>query len=105
MAKHHLASREDAVAEHGEPVGLALHDVQAAELLLDLSDDRVDDAVEERFLVGDVVVERHRLDAELVGEVAHRERLDALLVGECDGSAQHPVLAQGNAGLCAWLGF
>ena len=36
------------------------------------------------LLAGDVVVERHRLDAELVGELAHRQRLEPAAVGEGD---------------------
>ena len=37
------------------------------------------------LLVGDVVVERHRARAELVGELAHRQRLDPVAIGERDG--------------------
>ena len=44
---------------------------------LDLAEDDVDHAVEELVLVGDVLVERHRHDAELLREAAHAERLRA----------------------------
>ena len=40
-------------------------------------EDDVDDAVEDLFLVGNVVVQRHGLDAQLVSERAYRERADA----------------------------
>ena len=60
----------------------------------DLARDEVDDARQDLVLVGDVVVERHRLDSALPGEPAHAERLDAAFVGEDDGSAQHTLLAQ-----------
>ena len=58
---------------------------------LDLAEDDVDHPVEEVVLVGDVVVERHRLDAELLGELAHRELLRPALVGQRDRGAQHPL--------------
>ena len=62
-------------------------------------DDEVDDAVHEVALVGDVVVQRHRFDAELTGELAHRERFDPALIGEADGGVQHTLPAEGDAGL------
>ena len=71
----------------------------------DLADDDLDDAVQDRILVGDVVVERHRLDAELVGEVAHRQRVDAARVGEFDGRAQHPLPGQGHTALLGGIGL
>jgi hypothetical protein len=49
---------------------------------LDLAEDQVDHAVEQVVLVRDVVVERHRLHAELLGDVAHRELRRATLVGQ-----------------------
>jgi hypothetical protein len=41
---------------------------------LDLAEDDIDDAVEDLALVGDVVVDRHRCDAEFCGERADRKR-------------------------------
>ena len=64
---------------------------------VDLAEDQVDHAVEDVVLVGDVVVERHRLDAELLREPAHRERADALRVGQRDGGGQRPLPAEGRA--------
>ena len=49
-------------------------------------------------LLRDVVVERHRLDAELFAELAHAQRLDAGLVGQRERGAQHPLAAQRDAG-------
>ena len=64
----------------------------------------VDHAVEELVLVGDVVVERHRLDPERFAELAHAERRDPALVGERDGDAEHPLAGQRDAGLGGGLG-
>ena len=65
---------------------------------VDLAEDEIDDAVEDLVLVGDVVVERHRLDAELA---AASERIVSAPtpagVGDRDGSAQHPFAAERNA--------
>jgi hypothetical protein len=70
---------------------------------LDLAEDQVDHAVEQVLLVGDVVVQGHRLDPHRLGEPAHRERLDSVLVGERGRGAQDPVAAQGDAG--RWRGI
>ena len=51
---------------------------------LDLADDQLDDAVEQVVLVPDVAVERHRVDAELLAELAHAQRLEAVAIGELD---------------------
>ena len=61
---------------------------------LDLADDDVDHAVEELVLVGHVLVERHRHDAQFLSELAHVQRLDPGGVGERDGGAQHAVSAE-----------
>jgi hypothetical protein len=55
----------------------------------DLAEDKIDHAIEQVVLVGDVVVERHRFDAELLAELAHAERLDAGTVGQIDGGEQN----------------
>ncbi len=47
----------------------------------ELAYDHFDDAVHNVVLVGDVVVERHRLDPELLAEPAHGKRLEAVLIG------------------------
>jgi Domain of unknown function (DUF4386) len=48
----------------------------------DLADGELDDAVQDRVLVGHVLVQRHRLDAELLAEPAHGQRFDAAGIGE-----------------------
>jgi len=58
---------------------------------VDLAEDDVDHPVEEVRLVGDVVVERHRLDFELLGELAHRQLLGPALVGQDDRRTQDAV--------------
>ena len=52
-------------------------------------------------LVGDVLVQRHRLDAEALAETAHRERTQAVAVGKLDGGIEDPVAIERHA----WLGF
>ena len=54
-------------------------------------------AVEDVVLIGDVVVQRHRLDPERLTELPHAERLDARFIGESDRGAEHPVPVQGGA--------
>src|SRR4029453_2345463 len=71
----------------------------------DLAEDRVDHAVEEVVLVGDVVVERHRGAAELLAELAHAEGLDAVSVGEVDGGAQDTLSGPGGPGIGARTGL
>ena len=48
-------------------------------------DDGFDDERDERGLVGDVVVERHGCDPELVRDGAHREPVGTALVGDEQG--------------------
>ena len=72
---------------------------------LDLQQDDVDDAGQEVVLLGDVVVQRHGLDPEFVGELAHRERLDPAFVGHGDSGTQHPLPAQGSTGLWGRVGL
>ena len=61
---------------------------------VDLAEDEIDDAVDELVLVGEVVVERHRLDPELLAELAHAEGLEPALIGEPEGGLEHPLPAQ-----------
>ena len=62
---------------------------------VDLARDELDHAVEDVVLVGHVVVQRHRLDAELLGELAHAERLDPTLVGKVDRARRMRSLLNG----------
>jgi hypothetical protein len=66
---------------------------------LDLAEDEVDHAVEELVLGRQVVVERHRADAELLGQPAHRQRLDSLAGGELDRSLDDAILVERRARL------
>ena len=65
-----------------------------ADRRVDLADDDVDHAVEQLVLVGHVLVERHRHDAQFLSELAHVQRLDPRRVGERHGGAQHAVPAE-----------
>jgi hypothetical protein len=69
-----------------------------------LGEDNVDHAVEELVLVGDVVVQRHRLDADGLAELSHAERPDPALVREGHRRAEHPCAAQGRSRFCRGLG-
>lgn len=51
-------------------------------------------AIEQIPLVGDMVVERHRLDAELRTEPPHRERIDTFAIGELDCGIQDAFACQ-----------
>ena len=64
---------------------------------LDLADDDLDDAIEQVVLVADVAVEGHRVDAELLAELAHAQRLDAAPIGEVDGGPKHALAGQRRA--------
>src|SRR5687767_2102413 len=61
---------------------------------LDLAHHQVADAGEQVLLALHVVVDRHRLDAELAREVAHGQRGDALTIGEVHGRAQHALATE-----------
>ncbi len=65
---------------------------------VDLAEDEVDDAVADVLLVGHVVVERHRLDSEVIAEAAHRQRLEPTFVGQADRGAQDALPTQGKSG-------
>ena len=83
-----IAVRRSSVFQSASPEGTSIS-----------SSTRVDDPVEDVVLVRDVVVERHRLDAELLAELAHRQRLDPACVGEREGGAQHALPGQRGSGL------
>src|SRR5581483_2580825 len=90
VAQERLVGGHRAGSHRGAPVHVPVWK-------LDLVDDEVDDAVDEVALVGDVVVQRHRLDAEGGRELAHRERLDPALVGEPQGGGEDALPAEGGA--------
>ena len=94
VAEHDRAGGDDPGPQRRGPVALRLRPAARADLGVQLPDDGVDHAVEQRLLVGDVVVERHRLDAELLAEAAHRQRTQALVVDQRDRRLEHEVAAQ-----------
>src|SRR6202035_2914317 len=55
---------------------------------LNLAEDQIDEPIEDVLLIGDMVVERHRLDSKLLSEPAHGERLDPLGVGQNQRGAE-----------------
>jgi hypothetical protein len=94
VAVERLAGREGAAAHRGLPVDLERG-------RLDLTEDDVDHPVDQLDLVGHVVVERHRRDAQLVGELAHRQRLEPVAVGEGHGGLEDALSAEWGSGLGA----
>ena len=89
MAEQGIADRDGPLAHGGLPV-------RAGYRHIDLAEDEVDDAVEDSLLVGEVVVERHRLDAERLAELAHAERLEPALDRRV--SSRHRGPAPGSVG-------
>ena len=87
MLKEHLVRRDHAPAHGRLPV-------VSVGSKVDLGRDEVDDAVDDLVLRGDVVVERHRLDAELLRDLPHAHRLDPAFVGELHRGAQDALFAQ-----------
>ena len=68
------------------------------------SADLVGHCVEQFGLARDVGVERHRSDAELVGDAAHRHRGEALAIGDLDGRGDDLVDAEAGSGSAGWAG-
>ena len=97
MADEDVVRRDRALPDRRLPV-------DAVGRELDLLHDEVDDAVADLVLAPHVVVERHRLDAQLLPELAHAQRLEAALVCEADGGAEHALPAERDAGLGCRLG-
>src|SRR5690606_19703003 len=58
-------------------------------------------SVEQRRLVGHVVVQGHRFDVEPLGERAHRERRDPVDVSDLDRRREHAFPAQRGPSLRA----
>ena len=92
MALHHPPGVHHLLAEGILPVAVRGNG-------LDLIEDGIDEAVEDVFLVPDVSVEGHRVDAELLAELAHAEGFDPATVGEVDRSLEHAFLGQGRTSL------
>src|SRR5919201_5298537 len=97
VARENLAGRDRPLAHGRFPVHVPRRKT-------DLAEHEIDHAVDDVALVAHVAVQRHRLDAELLGELAHAERLDAVLISALESDAQHSLAAQGPAAFHARLG-
>ena len=64
----------------------------------------LDDPVEHVVLVLDVVVEGHRLDAELAADPAHRDGVEALGVHDPQGRLDHALPREALAAVLAAVG-
>ena len=62
----------------------------------------LDDPVDRSSLLADVAVERHRVDAELLAELAHAQRLEAAAIGQLDGSAKDALAGERRSALDAF---
>ena len=90
MAAQHPTGGVRSATHLGLPVAVRLGQ-------FDFAEDQVDDRVQDLVLVGDVVIDRHRLDAELLGQRPDRERREAPRVGDCDCAAQDAISAERHA--------
>ena len=94
MAAQHRVCGVRATAHRRLPIVVDRRD-------LDLLHHAIDDGVEQVVLVGDVAIQRHRLDAEGLAEMAHGEGFDPLGVGRCDGQLDDACAGQRWAGLAS----
>ncbi len=92
VAQQDLAQRDRPPAHLGLPW-------RARHGQVDLGEDEVDDAVDDLVLVGEVVVERHRLDAEVLAEPAHAQAIEPALVGQPEGGLEDAVAGERLAAL------
>jgi hypothetical protein len=100
VASQHSPSRVGSLNDLRPPVTVGGRQLYLAE-------DQIHDAVENLLLVGNVVVERHWLDAEFVGERSHRQGSDSRGVCERDGGPHYSLAAERDAllrrrGGCSW---
>ena len=97
-------ARRPGVAEHHGSGGhhdpaQVLDPVAAGRGPLDLADHDLGDAVEQVVLALDVAVDRHRVDAELLAELAHAQVVEAAPVGEGHAGLEDAFAGQGSAAL------
>jgi hypothetical protein len=92
---------QDLVGRYGRPSDRRLP-VAAGRWQLDLRHHQLDDPLEDVVLVANVVIQRHRLHAQLLGQPAHRQRVDPARIGELHGRAQDAFAAEWSAAI--WLG-
>ena len=98
MAQHHLPRSKGKLPHRALPVAGGAGNV-------DLADDDVDRPVEDVVLVPHVAIQRHRLDPELLPELAHAQRVDAVAIREVDGGPKDALLGQRRATFCDESGF
>jgi hypothetical protein len=84
-------------SRHGSPGSTSCLSGSRRSEWIGLADDRVEDAVQALVLVRNVLVERHRHDAEFLRKPPHADRVDAGVVREHDGGAHYPPLGDGPA--------
>jgi hypothetical protein len=92
VAEHHVAGGNHDPAQ-------ALDPVIAGWRSLDLTDDDLGDAIEQVVLALDVAVDRHRVDTELLAELAHAQVVEAAPVGEGDAGLEDAFAGEGSAAL------
>jgi hypothetical protein len=88
MAQQDVVRREGARAHRRTPIAVLRRP-------LHLREHGVKHGFQQVALAGDVVVERHRLDAQLLCEPAHAEPFDAVAVGERNARLEHAGAAEG----------
>src|SRR6476660_1919132 len=82
------------LACRGSPLVHLRPPVPAGHRELDLAEDDVDERGEDLVLVGDVVVDRHRLGAELLRQRADGERSQTAGVGDRERGLDHALAGQ-----------
>jgi hypothetical protein len=97
MAKHDPPRPEDTGAHCGDPWFTCVGDAEPIDLRLDLDEHQLGECVENRVLARKVMVDRHRLDPELVGEAPHREGCDAIGICQAHRGIEDAGLRQGDA--------
>jgi hypothetical protein len=68
-------------------------------LEIDLAEHKIDQTVQEVVFAGDVVVQGHRLDPEVLAEAPHAQRPDAVTISELDRGPQHAIPGQRRSAL------
>ena len=91
-----MAAENSAGRDRPPPHGLFR--IQSHPWSLYLTDDELDDAVEDFLLIGDVFVDRHRLDAEFGPQATHRQSTEPVSIGHVNGSSKDPLSGEGRAG-------
>ena len=91
---HHGGMRLQEATPRARPSPAVLRPVLDGIGEFELRHDVLADPVEEVLLVLDVVVQRHRLDADLAGDPPHRDGLEALLVHDPESRLDHAIAGE-----------